>query len=71
MNIENSQKFSTDRAIESAYVITVRGNEISEDMARRCIQSCRDKNVPVKVWEAFDGQSRVDVKTPNFLKDKE
>ena len=71
MNIDNSKKFSTDRAIESAYVITVRGNKISEDMARRCIQSCKNVNVPVKVWEAFDGQSRVDVKTPNFLKDKE
>lgn len=71
MNLDNSKKFSTERAIVSAYVITVKGNEISEDMARRCIQSCKDMNMPVKVWEAFDGQSKVDVKAPNILKDKE
>ena len=71
MNLENSQKFSTEREIESTNVITVRGNKISEDMARKCIQSCRDKDMPVKVWEAFDGQSKVDVKPPDTLKSKE
>lgn len=71
MTIDNSKKFSDDSQVESAYVITVRNNKISEDMAKRCIESCHNVGMPARAWEAFDGQSKVDVHAPKVLEDKE
>ena len=71
MNIKNSKKFSEDSRIESAYVITVRNNKISEDMARRCIVSCNNIGMPIKVWEAFNGTTQGNVIAPKFLQNKE
>lgn len=70
MNFDNATQFSENREIESAYVITLRGHELSERLARRCIQTCKDLGMPVKVWEAFDGTGS-ELKIPNLLKDKE
>jgi hypothetical protein len=70
MDLNNATRFSDNREVESAYVITLRGHELSERLARRCIQSCRDVQMPVKVWEAFDGTGS-DLKIPNLLKNKE
>jgi len=70
MDLLNATRFSEDREIESAYVITIRGHELSERLARRCIQSCKDVQMPVKVWEAFDGTGK-ELKIPSLLKDKE
>jgi hypothetical protein len=70
MNINNSTKFSEEREIESAYIITIRNNEISETMAKRCIDSCNSVGMPYKVWEAFDGTGN-DLKIPKKLQDKE
>lgn len=70
MNLDNATRFSENREVESVYVITIRNHELSERLARRCIQSCKDVGMPVKVWEAFDGTG-TDLKIPNTLKDKE
>jgi Glycosyltransferase family 25 (LPS biosynthesis protein) len=45
--------FATD--VEKAYVITVKGNETSERLARRCLESCYRVGMPAQPWEAFDG----------------
>jgi len=55
MILNSSLSFSDDRQIESAYIITVKGNLESEKLATRCLQSCIDVDMPVKVWQAFDG----------------
>lgn len=49
--------WSYDRAIESAYIITVRGNDVSERMSKRCQQSCEQVGMPYKVWDAYNGTS--------------
>jgi GR25 family glycosyltransferase involved in LPS biosynthesis len=53
--------------VESAYIITVKDNPISESMFLRCTRSCHDVGMPWKRWEAFDGTSG-EIKTPDHLK---
>ena len=40
-----------------AYIITLKGNKISEEMSKRCQKSCDDVGMPYHVWDAFDGTS--------------
>jgi hypothetical protein len=63
-------RYSYDVNLESAYVITLEGNELSEKLAARCMDSCRQNDVPVKKWAAFDGTSGKII-TPNHLKNKD
>lgn len=41
--------------VESAYIITIRNNEISEGMAARCASSCESVGQPYKIFQAVDG----------------
>lgn len=43
--------------VESAYIITVKGNKTSEEYSNRCQLSCEQVGMPYKVWDAFDGTS--------------
>jgi GR25 family glycosyltransferase involved in LPS biosynthesis len=47
--------FSRNCQVESAYIITVKGNEASEKYSKRCQLSCMNVGMPVKIWDAFDG----------------
>jgi hypothetical protein len=47
-----SHKFSYDREIESAYIITINGNEKSEHLSKRCQLSCEQVGMPFKMWDA-------------------
>lgn len=51
--------WSYNRQIESAYIITLKGNDISEKLSFRCQQSCETVGMPYKVWDAYDGTSNV------------
>ena len=55
--------------VESAYIITVKDNPVSESMFLRCARSCQDVGMPWKRWEAFDGTSG-EIKTPEHLKNE-
>jgi GR25 family glycosyltransferase involved in LPS biosynthesis len=55
--------------IESAYVITLKDNEISERMSARCMRSCEKLGMPVQRWETFDGL-KGDIKIPDHLTDR-
>jgi GR25 family glycosyltransferase involved in LPS biosynthesis len=46
---------SNDTLVESAYIITVRGNPNSERYSARSQQSCMDVGMPFKVWDAYNG----------------
>jgi hypothetical protein len=70
MNLDSSLLFSDNREIESAYIITIRGNEISENMSRRCHASCVNVGQPVKLWQAFDGTNKKDVIVPPHLENQ-
>jgi len=41
--------------IESAYIITLKGNKSSEDYSKRCQLSCASVGMPFKVWDAYNG----------------
>jgi hypothetical protein len=41
--------------VESAYIITIKGNEKSEKYSKACQESCKKVDMPYKVWDAFDG----------------
>jgi len=43
--------------VDKAYVITLKNNELSEKLSRRCQLSCDRVEQPYQVWDAFDGTS--------------
>lgn len=47
--------FSNRVEVESAYIITVKGNENSERYSKRCQMSCASSQMPFKIWDAYDG----------------
>jgi GR25 family glycosyltransferase involved in LPS biosynthesis len=55
MNLKKSMLYSYDDRVESAYIITLKGNEISEKLAERCLKSCIEIDMPAKLHQAFDG----------------
>lgn len=56
-------------AVESAYIITVKGNENSEKYSKLCQESCANVDMPYKVWDAYNGIGTPGViTTPNHLK---
>jgi GR25 family glycosyltransferase involved in LPS biosynthesis len=55
---------SNSTQIESAYIITVNGNENSEKYSARCQQSCNSVNMPFKIWEAYDGTKPGEIVSP-------
>lgn len=70
MNLYRSLLFSEDRAIESAYIITIKGNQESEKLAYRCLNICIRTEQPVRVWQAFDGTNKKDVIIPPGLENQ-
>lgn len=66
MNLNKSYKID----VESAYIITLKGNETSQSLSKRCQESCDSVEMPYKVWDAFDGTSG-EIKTPEHLKEKD
>lgn len=57
-----------DTKVESAYIISLKDNELSQKFTQRCIASCEEVGQPYKIFEAFDGTSGVDIKVPEALK---
>ena len=54
--------------IENTYIITVKGNESSENYSKRCQQSCESVGQPYTVWDAFDGTKGHDIIVPDHSK---
>jgi GR25 family glycosyltransferase involved in LPS biosynthesis len=50
-----SFNFSRRKDIESAYIIKINGNHVSEVQAANAAQSCLQMNMPYKFWAAYDG----------------
>lgn len=55
---------SNNMAVESAYIITVKGNESSERYSKQCQESCDQVGMPYKVWDAYDGIGTPGIITP-------
>lgn len=60
---------SNNTRIESAYIITVKGNENSEKYSARCQESCAKVGMPYQIWEAYDGTKPGEIKTPLLFAD--
>ena len=56
---------SYDTKIDSAYIITIKNNEVSESYSQRCVESCRRAGMPYRIWDAFDGTKPESIKTPD------
>ena len=46
---------SYDMNVERAYIIRVKNNEKSEQLAKRCAQSCIQIGMPHDFWDAYNG----------------
>jgi hypothetical protein len=62
--------YNYDLSVESAYIITLKNHNISENMSQRCQDSCRRVGMPFKIWDAFDGTSG-NIVVPDHAKDKQ
>lgn len=46
-----------DLTVDKAYIITIKDNDLSEQLSQRCQHSCHQVDQPCQVWPAFDGTS--------------
>lgn len=67
MNTDINLFYSYDTTVESAYIITVSGNDISETHSKRCQLSCNTVGMPYQVWDAYNGIDD-DIVSPSHLK---
>ena len=54
--------------VEQAYIITIKGNDKSEQMADRCARSCDAVGMPYSRWDAFDGTRPGEIVVPHHSK---
>lgn len=57
MNLKESLSYKYDLEVDKAYIITIKGHDLSETMSERCAESCRKVEMPYQKWDAFDGTS--------------
>ena len=63
----NSLFFSYNMDVDKAYIIRVKDNKKSEDVALRCANSCKEVGMPFEYWDAYDGYSHR-IKEPEHSK---
>jgi hypothetical protein len=69
MNNQNLNLFySRDVGVEKAYIITVKGNQSSEQYSKRCQLSCMNVGMPFEIWDAFDGTKPGEIIVPEHSK---
>lgn len=56
--------------VNNAYIITVKGNELSEKLSRRCAESCEKVNQPYKIYYGFDGTDKKNIIVPEELQNE-
>lgn len=49
------RSFEEERGVDAAYIITLPGNKISEELTDRAVESCRAVDMNYRVWEGIDG----------------
>lgn len=62
-----SLKFNFNTKIDSAYIITIKGNKISENYAKRCQESCTKQGITSYFQEAFSVKNQK-ITIPSSLK---
>jgi len=59
--------FSYKLEVDKAYILRIKGNEISEGMSARCAESCEKVEMPYVFWDCYDGTKPV-LEEPEHLK---
>lgn len=59
--------------VSKAHIITIKNHEASEQMAARCLESCRRVGQPAEIFDAFDGTGRLsqDIIIPEHSRNKD
>ena len=70
MNIVESMKFSENREIEKAYIITLFDNDESTQLSNRCAWSCRRNQIPYEQIQGFDGTKNNEIIIPPGLENQ-
>jgi hypothetical protein len=60
--------FSYDMEVDKAYIIRVKGHELSERKAEECLKSCQSVGMQAQFWDAYDGTGG-GIIAPEHLKD--
>jgi len=58
---------SYDMQVDKAYIIRIKGHELSERKAKECLESCQAVNMPAEYWDAYDGTG-TEILVPDSLK---
>jgi hypothetical protein len=72
MNILNKTlHWSYNQEVYSSYIITIKGHELSEKYAARCLESCKKVGQKAEIYDAFDGTDPAieGVKVPEHSQD--
>lgn len=51
--------YSYNTKVENAYIITIKENQKSEQLSKRCADSCKKVGMPFTIWDAFDGTGNI------------
>jgi hypothetical protein len=58
--------YSYDYSVEGAYIITMKGNAISESLSDRCAKSCDSVGQKYNIFTAFDGSNGNIIVPPQY-----
>ena len=58
--------YSYDYSVENAYIITMKGNKISESLSDRCASSCDSVGQKYTIFPAFDGSNGNIIVPPQY-----
>jgi GR25 family glycosyltransferase involved in LPS biosynthesis/predicted O-methyltransferase YrrM len=56
------------RDIPKAWIISIKGNSISESKSAAALESCKQVGQPAEIFHGFDGTDKRIIKTPDHLK---
>jgi hypothetical protein len=59
--------WSYDMQVDKAYIIRIKGHELSERKAKECLESCQAANMLVEYWDAYDGTG-LEIVPPDSLR---
>lgn len=59
--------FRYDQSVDSAYIIRIKNNTLSENFAERCAKSCAEVSMNYEFWDAYDGTSDCIVPSSNHI----
>ena len=55
MILKESLSYKYNTEVEAAYIITLKGHDLSETMYQKCQESCKEVGMNYVVYDAFDG----------------